>query len=79
MTSTLSSFEKYIYDDIGISLPKCNRLKLSSLPYFILDEYNLYRTNVLHKECMLLVPKTDQEVSPATVRKHIGIIRDKYN
>ena len=78
MASILKSLEKYIYDDIGISLPKCNRLKVTSLPYFILDEYNLYRTKIIHKECVLLIAKTDQEVSPATIRKHIELVREKF-
>lgn len=78
MTSILKSFETYIYDDIGISLPKSNRIKVTSLPYFILDEYVLYRTNILHKEYILLITKTDQEVSPATIRKHTDLVREKF-
>jgi len=77
MASIIKSFESYIYKNIGVSVSPCTRAKVTSLPYFILDEYVLYRTKILHKEYILLVPKSQQEVSPATVRKHVDIVKDK--
>ncbi len=78
MAGIVTSFRKYISEDIGISVSSFNRVKATSLPYFILDAYVLYRINILHKECVLLMARTDQEVSPATIKKHIGIIREKF-
>lgn len=77
MSRIIKALELYIYEDIGIKIPACKRLKMTSLPYFVLDTYDLYRTKILHKECIFLVPKDQQDISPATIRSHMALVREK--
>ncbi len=79
MAKILKSFDRYIYDTIGVSVSSCIHTKITSLPFFILDEYHIYKVDILHKKCILLVSKTADEISPATIRKHVEIVRDKVS
>jgi DNA-binding MarR family transcriptional regulator len=45
----------------------------------MLDEYDLYRTSIHHKKYVLLVPRADKEISPATVRKHIDMVKERLH
>ena len=76
MESVVKSFEKYIYDCIGVPVSGCERLEPTALPYFLLDAYDFYKTQILHRPCVLMVPKSDDGISPATARKHVDRVRD---
>jgi hypothetical protein len=77
MSRIIKALEEYIYEDVGIKISPCIRLQLTSLPYFILDNYDLYRTKVIGKECVLLISKDQQDISPATVKSHVALVREK--
>jgi hypothetical protein len=79
MDAVIKSFERYIYDTLGVSVTPCYPVKAASLPYFMLDEYDLYTTRIVDKECVLLVSKTDREISPAQVKKHAEVARERVS
>jgi hypothetical protein len=79
MNKVLSDFEKYSYDVTGISVHPSIGIDAASLPHFMLDEYDFYKTNIRHKQYVLLVPKTDKEISPATIRKHIDMAKERLH
>lgn len=79
MDAVIKSFEKYIYDTLGLSVPHCHPVEAVSLPFFMLDEYDFYTTRIVHKECTILVSKTDREISPAQVKKHTGLVREEVS
>jgi hypothetical protein len=79
MESVLKAFEKYSYDVTGISVPPSIEIDAASLPHFMLDEYDFYRTNIRHKQYVLLIPRTDKEISPATAKKHIDIVKERLH
>ena len=76
MDNVIKSFEEYVYDCIGVSVSRCERLEPTALPFFLLDAYDFYRTKILHRPCVLLVPRSDNDISPATVRKHVDRVSD---
>jgi DNA-binding MarR family transcriptional regulator len=78
MESVVKSFQKYIYDNVGISVTGCHREKSPSLPFFMLDEYDIYKTYIIDNGYVLLVSKIDQEISPAKIKKHVEMARDKF-
>lgn len=48
------------------------------LPFFLLDFYNFYETSLLEKPCLLMVAKEGVSPTPATVRKHLKQVQEKW-
>ncbi len=76
MLNIIKSLQKYIYDCTGIQI-NCKSKKPSSLPYFILNEYNFYKARIHNKDMILLVPKSGGEIPPLTIKRHIKIVQQK--
>jgi DNA-binding MarR family transcriptional regulator len=79
MKSLLSDFEKYSYDVAGILIHPTVFTKTDPLPHFILEAYEFYKTNIHQKDYVLLVSRTDREISPATIRKHVDMVKEKLH
>lgn len=78
MKDLLKSCKRYLNDNLGIQavLSKHNK-KTGSLPFFLHDNYDFYKLNLLEKEFIVLAAKTGEDLTPAKIRKHIQIATDK--
>ncbi len=70
-------FEKYLFQTLGISL----KLKLVSdnpaLPFFLRDVYFFYTSSFLNASYVIMMKRTDDELTPATIQKHRQVIQEK--
>lgn len=48
------------------------------LPAFIADRYALFETHILHRPCVLLVPRTELDATPGTTAKHLAVVQQAF-
>jgi DNA-binding MarR family transcriptional regulator len=75
----LSTLTDYLAETLGISVIPKPMASASRLPFFLQNFYSLFEVKLLNSICILAVDGTEQEQSPAIIRKHIDQIRAKYD
>jgi DNA-binding MarR family transcriptional regulator len=78
-TNLIISFQKYLKDTIGINLEIQKNLNIDVLPFFINDEYQLVEVKLLEHYFIVLMSKGKVEETPAKLKNHIELIRDKLH
>jgi hypothetical protein len=76
MLNLVQRFEKYLFDNLGVSLAIQKWPKKKSLPLFLRDLYNFHECQLLHEPFLVLEARDEEEITPATIRKHIRQIED---
>ena len=71
-------FENYLSENLGISLHLKPWDKEKGLPYFLRDLYRLYECELLSQPWLVMAARDKEEVTPATIRKHISQLQKKW-
>lgn len=72
-------FKKYLFENLGVSLSLEKWQKEQSLPLFLRDLYGFYECHLLHEPCLVMEVRDEEEITaPATIRKHIRQIENKW-
>jgi len=77
MKDLLKRCKRYINDNLGIQVAFSKSSKAGSLPFFLHDQYDFYKFNLLEKEFVMLAAKNDDDLTPAKIKKHIQIVSEK--
>jgi hypothetical protein len=78
MVNVKQSFEQYLLETLGISvsLKKWNISK--GLPFFLQDTYEFFVVKILETECVVMACRHNEEPTPATIRKHLDVVKEKW-
>jgi len=71
MRDLARKFEKYLFENLGLSTHLTPWSKQKSLPYFLRDLYTMYECQLLSQPWLVMSARDGEEVTPATIRKHI--------
>ena len=74
----VQKFEKYLFENLGVSIATEKWQKEKSLPLFLRDLYSFYECQLLHESCLVMEARDEEEITPATIRKHIQQIEDMW-
>jgi len=74
----LSTLHDYLNETLGISVTPKPLASASRLPFFLQNSYLLFEVKILETTCILALDQSEQEQSPAVIRKHMDQIRTKY-
>ncbi|MFO8165566.1 MAG: hypothetical protein R6T98_13675 [Desulfatiglandales bacterium] len=77
MKDLVNRLKRYLSDILGITAKLSKPTSLGSLPFFLQDIYDVLQGRLLNEEFIVLVLKNDSELTPATVHKHIDIVRQQ--
>jgi len=78
MLNLAQKFEKYLFENLGVSIAVEKWQKEKSLPLFLRDLYRFYECQLLHESCLVVEARDEEEITPATIRKHIQQIEDMW-
>jgi hypothetical protein len=76
MLNLVQRFEKYLFENLGVSLATEKWQKEKGLPLFLRDLYYFHECQLLNGPCLVMEARNEEEVTPATIRKHIRKIED---
>jgi len=77
MSTLIEQLIQYLRDTLNVTLSVRPWNESRGLPFFLQDSYDYYRTELFRLDVLLMVDTNDEEQSPATVRKHMGQVREK--
>ncbi len=78
MRNFAKKFEKYIFEILGVRVEPLKFPEEKQLPLFLRERYEFYQCRVLNLPCLLMVARGEDEVSPALIRTHVNLVREKY-
>lgn len=78
MLNLVQKFEKYLLENLGVSIAIEKWQKEKSLPLFLRDLYSFSECQLLHESCLVMEARDEEEITPATIRKHIQQIEDMW-
>ena len=78
MDKIVEAAKKYIQETIGPEIKTSPWKEQNQLPFFLVDSYHFYKTELLRKTCLLMVAKKGLVTTPASVRKHIDQVLKKW-
>jgi DNA-binding MarR family transcriptional regulator len=68
----------YLDETLGVRVVVRPWAARNRLPIFLKQAYDFYVMDILGHECLAIVDRASDEVSPATIRKHTEHLRDKF-
>ncbi|MDD2466829.1 MAG: hypothetical protein PHI97_22775 [Desulfobulbus sp.] len=78
MSLLIEQLITYLRDVLNVTLVVQPWGESGRLPFFLQDSYTYYHTDLYGLQLLLMVDNGDEEHSPATVRKHIDLVREKH-
>ena len=79
MTDELSQFKRYLHETLGTEISLTPWDESIQLPFFLRNLYTFFKVRMLGISCLLMLDRNEQEQSPATVRKHMDQVQDKWD
>ena len=76
MLNLVQKLEKYLFESLGVSLAIQKWQKEKSLPLFLRDLYKFHECQLLRESCLVMEARDEEEITPATISKHIRQIED---
>ncbi|HSW60059.1 MAG TPA: hypothetical protein VLJ60_04635 [bacterium] len=73
---TVSNLTEYIEETLGIR--PVLRKESRAMPLFITNLYYLYESTLIDLRVLFIIDKCNEELTPASVKKHISAIREKW-
>jgi DNA-binding MarR family transcriptional regulator len=77
MINLPKKFESYLYDNLGINVIATKWPEEKLLPLFLRELYAVYECSLLGSPYLLMVVRNEEEQTPATIRKHLGLVEEK--
>ena len=75
---TVQNLTKYVEETLGIKIRPVLRKERPAMPLLITDMYFLYETPFIDSHVIFMIDKGREELTPASVKKHIALIREKW-
>ena len=79
MQNELSQLKRYLYETLGIVINPTPWAGSARLPFFLRDFYTFFEIQLLELPCLTMLDRGKQEYSPATVRKHMDLVKAKWD
>ncbi len=79
MRPELHELERYLHDALGVSVNATPWTGADRLPHFLKERYRFAQAELLGLHVLLVIDTNPKEQSPATVRKHIDMLRTKQH
>ncbi|MCC6157874.1 MAG: hypothetical protein IT350_07455 [Deltaproteobacteria bacterium] len=79
MTLGLVDFERYLVEALAISVSGRPWLGGQRLPAFLRGNYAFFECEIDGHPCLIMQDRNREDVSPATVRKHMAMVRGKWS
>ena len=78
MRDLADNIKSYLDETLGVSVEPEKWEGASRLPHFLRDGYAFFIVALLETPCLLMVPRDEGETTPATIRKHMAQVQDKW-
>ena len=75
----LYELERYVHDALGVSVKPTPWSGTDRLPHFLKEKYQFAQAELLGLQVLLVIDINPEEQSPATVRKHMDVLRTKQH
>ncbi|HDT11924.1 MAG TPA: hypothetical protein ENN58_04220, partial [bacterium] len=75
---TVDDLTRYIEETLGIKIKPVLRGNNATAPLFLTNLYYLYETTLIDSKVLFIIDKGREELTPASVKKHISLIREKW-
>ncbi len=79
MNGDLSQLKRYLYETLGAEVSPTPWDKGTQLPFFLRNLYIFFSVQLLEASCLLMLDRSEQEQTPATVRKHMDQVQAKWD
>jgi DNA-binding MarR family transcriptional regulator len=79
MEALLDKFKCYLREVLGIAVRISDWPGRRNLPFFLRDRYAFLTSEILGSPCLLIIPKEESNQTPATVKKQIVNLREKWD
>ena len=79
MQTELSQLKQYMQETLGVVISPTPWDGSTHLPFFLRDLYTFFEIQLLDVPCLLMLDHSEQEQSPATVRKHMDQVQGKWD
>jgi hypothetical protein len=77
MQSTLEELVRYLEHSLGVTVSP-RPWQNERLPHFLRESYELNEVEVLGTKCLLMVDTSPEELAPAALRKHVGLVQARW-
>jgi hypothetical protein len=74
---TVQNLTKYVEETLGIKIRPVIWKDTRAMPLLITDLYHLYESPFIDSRVIFMIDNGREEISPASVKKHISLIREK--
>jgi len=71
--------EVYLYENLGIKVTTKKWFEAKRLPLFLRDLYSIFECELLGIPYLLAISKSGEEQTPASVRKHLNLLYEKWD
>lgn len=75
MQTPIATIKRYIQDTLGLTVDPVPWRGQDRLPFMLQDRYAFHTVQMLGTPCILMMDAGGEEQSPATVQKHIVLVR----
>lgn len=75
---TVIELKKYIEELLNIKSEPVLWKESRGMPIFLKDLYYFYESNLIDHRVLFIIDKCNEELTPASIKKHISVIRDKW-
>jgi biotin operon repressor len=74
----VETFKDYIDETLGIQVRPMPWTDTNALPFLLKDRYDFFTILLFKTKCLLMVPKSKTEETPAVVRKHLEMAKQNW-
>lgn len=78
MTNTLVALKNYLNETLNTTTTTHTWGGKKELQFFLTDAYDFFEISLFDKECLVMIAKNELEATPALVRKHWELVKNKW-
>ena len=78
MEDLIQKTKRYLVDTVGLKVDLAFWIENQRLPVYLQDSYEFQQTKLHNLPCLLMVALSEQEQTPAVIRKHVENVRDRW-
>ena len=77
MEDLTGRFKTYVLQTLDLNVPLSKLKESGPLPFLLLNTYDIHQVSLLEKDFIVLIAKHNEELTPATIQKHIDMVNEK--
>ncbi len=77
--ANVNEIKKYLNDTLGVQVQPTFWENTKALPFLLRDRYEFYTAYLLKAKCLFMVGKDREEPTPAVIKKHGIIAKEKWD